>query len=292
MNVTMRVFFGEKKLPATVAAYCLLLALLFVWLYGHTLHGLFDDWWNDPDYSYGLAVPLVVIYILYRRREKLRRLPRQPARAGAAIYLLLAQMSYLLGYFGAEFFLQRTSIVLLLCGTVLLLFGTQMLRSVAFPLLLLQLCVPLPALIMMRVTMPLQLIASAAAEKVLRLCLVPVYRTGNLLQMSQQTLNVGEACSGIRSLISLITLSVILAGFSKLRWPLRMVLVASAAPVAIVTNALRVSGAGLLSYYGSPALTHGLWHLMEGWLVFVTAFLLLSVELRLLSQCLPKEDGQ
>jgi exosortase len=292
MNVTMRVFFGEKKLPATVAAYCLLLALLFVWLYGHTLHGLFDDWWNDPDYSYGLAVPLVVIYILYRRREKLRRLPRQPARAGAAIYLLLAQMSYLLGYFGAEFFLQRTSIVLLLCGTVLLLFGTQMLRSVAFPLLLLQLCVPLPALIMMRITMPLQLIASAAAEKVLRLCLVPVYRTGNLLQMSQQTLNVGEACSGIRSLISLITLSVILAGFSKLRWPLRMVLVASAAPVAIVTNALRVSGAGLLSYYGSPALTHGLWHLMEGWLVFVAAFLLLSVELRLLSQCLPKEDGQ
>ncbi len=291
-NATMRVATAATMHQQTLAACWLLLAAVFAWLYGHTLHGLLDDWWNDPDYSHGLVVPFVALYVLYRRSVELRRLPQVPAPVTAAIFLMASQLSYILGYFGAEFFLQRTSIVLFLCGAVLLLLGTQMLRAVAFPMLLLQLSIPLPAIIMMRITMPLQLTASAAAEMVLHLCRVPVYRSGNLLQMAQQTLNVAEACSGIRSLVSLITLAVILAGFSKLRWPLRLLLVVSAAPVAIVANAMRVSGAGLLSYYGSPALTRGLWHLMEGWMVFVVAFLLLSSELYFLNRLQPEDGAQ
>ncbi|MDR3764905.1 MAG: exosortase/archaeosortase family protein [Acidobacteriota bacterium] len=270
----------------------LLLAWLFAALYGHILRALLDDWLHDEDYSYGLAVPFVAAYVLHFRWHKLAQMPRTPAHWAGASCLLFSQVTYLFGYFGAEFFLQRTSAVLLGCGIILLLLGARMLRALAFPLVLLQLSIPLPSIIMTRITLPLQLLSSAVAERVLRLCGVTVYRSGNILQMAQQTLNVGEACSGIRSLVSLVTLAVILAGFSRLCWIRRVVLVLSAVPVAIAANALRVSGAGLLSYYGSPVLTTGLWHQFEGWLVFVITFAILYGELLLLYRFPAKETGQ
>lgn len=280
---------GERRW--VLSAAWLLLAVLFFWLYGHILRALLDDWLHDPDYSHGIAVPFVAIYALYYRWRSLLCVSRLPARWPGVAVLLLSQVMYLFGYLGAEFFLQRTSIVLLICGTVLVLLGPRMLRALAFPLVLLQLSIPLPSLIMTRITLPLQLLSSAVAEHVLRACGVSVYRSGNLLQMAQQTLNVGEACSGIRSLVSMVTLAVILAGFSSLRWPARVVLVVSSAPVAIVANAFRVSGAGLLSYYGSPALTMGLWHQLEGWLVFVLAFAILSLELSLLNRIQSQKES-
>ena len=288
IDIKMPASRGSKQRWALAAAW-LLLAVLILLLYSHILCALLDDWLHDPDYSHGIAVPFVAAYALYYRRTGLLCVPQKSAFMLGAAVLLISQASYLLGYFGAEFFLQRTSMVLLICGAILLLLGTQMLRALAFPLVLLQLSIPPPSIIMTRITLPLQLLSSASAEHFLRVCGVSVYRSGNLLQMPQQTLNVGEACSGIRSLVSMVTLAVIMAGFSRLRWPARVALVLSSAPVAIMANAFRVSGAGLLSYYGNPELTTGLWHQLEGWLVFVVAFAILSLELNLLNRLQPEK---
>jgi exosortase len=261
-----------------------LLSALFLLLYYSTLRGLLEDWWNDPDYSHGMIVPFVAAYIVYRRQEVMRRLPRYPRLFPAIALILASQVVFLAGYFGAEFFLQRSSIVVFLSGMIVLLLGWNYLRHLLLPLLLLELCIPLPAVLMNQITLPLQLLASEGAEVVLRTCGVSVYRTGNLLQMARQTLNVAEACSGIRSLVSLITLAVIMVSFTRVHWLARVVFVFSAAGVAIIANGIRVSAAGLLGYYVGMRYTVGLWHLVEGWSVFVIAFLLLSGELKLMER--------
>ena len=261
-----------------------LLAVLFLLLYALTLRGLVEDWWTDPDYSHGMIVPFVVGYIVFRRRRQLRQLPLEPRTLPALVLIVASQLVFLAGYFGAEFFLQRSSIVLFLAGMILLLLGSRYLRALVLPLLLLELCIPLPAVLMNQITLPLQLIASSGSEVFLRICGVPVYRTGNILQLARQTLDVGEACSGIRSLVSLFTLAVIMASFSRIHWIARLVFVASAAGVAIFANGLRITGAGLLGYHFGLRFTIGFWHLLEGWNVFVVAFMLLSLELKLIER--------
>jgi exosortase len=266
----------------TVACWSLL-AALFLFLYSSTLRGLVEDWWTDPDYSHGIIVPFVVAYIVFRRGQTLKQLPVAPQKFLALGVILLSQLLFLAGYFGAEFFLQRSSIVVFLAGMILLLLGSNHLRHLALPLFLLELCIPLPTVLMNQITLPLQLIASSGSEAVLRGCGIPIYRSGNILQMAHQTLNVGEACSGIRSLVSLFTLAVIMVSFFRYRTFARIVFVASAAGVAIIANGLRISGAGLLGFYFGQRFTIGYWHMLEGWFVFVFAFMLLFMELKLIS---------
>jgi exosortase len=258
------------------------LFLVFFLLYTSTLRGLIEDWWSDPDYSHGMIVPFVVAYIVFSRWQKLKELLVKPRTLSALGIILASQIIYLVGYFGAEFFLQRSSIVVFLAGVILLLVGWDCLRHLALPLLLLELCIPLPSVLINQITQPLQLIASSASEWVLRGCGLSVYRSGNILQMAHQTLNIGEACSGIRSLVSLVTLAVIMVNFSRVRGLVSVAFVASAAGVAIIANGLRISGAGLLGFYFGSRFTLGYWHSVEGWLVFVVAFMLLSIELKIL----------
>lgn len=274
-----------------IACWCVL-AAMFLLLYASTIRGLFDDWWNDPDYSHGLVVPFVAAYFIYLRRNALRQLPVRPLLSVAFAVLFISQLDFLAGYFGAEFFLQRSSIVLFAVGMILLLWGKAQLRMLALPLLLIELCIPLPAVIMHQVTMPLQLIASAASEAILDVLGVPVYRAGNLLQMPYVTLNVAEACSGIRSLVSLIILAVIMASFTRLRWVPRILFIGSAVGVAIVANGFRISATALLEYYGGRRYAVGGWHLLEGWSVFVVAFLLLSVELKLICWAISERESE
>jgi exosortase len=275
--------FAEKYRWQSIACWSVLAALILL-LYTSTLRGLAEDWWNDPDYSHGVIVPFVIAYIIFRRWHKLKELTVEPRRIFGLGIILVSQVVFLAGYFGAEFFLQRSSIVIFLAGMILLLLGRDYLRSLALPLFLFELCIPLPAVLMNQITLPLQLAASCGSEAILRGCGISVYRSGNILQMAHQTLNVGEACSGIRSLVSLVTLAVIMVSFSRARSIASVFFVASSAGVAIIANGLRVSGAGLLGYYFGPRFTMGYWHLLEGWLVFVVAFMLLSMELKLIAR--------
>ena len=234
----------------------LVIAGLVAALYGPLLRQMVVQWWQDPDYSHGFLVPLFVGYVLYQRRHKLQHVQLGPNNLGfpvmlGAIVLLLA------GTLGAELFVSRSSLLFLLGGMLLFFTGWKMLRAVAFPLAFLVLMIPLPALIYNQVTFPLQLLASRLASNSLELFGVPVLREGNVLVLPNYSLEVVEACSGIRSLMSLIALAVAYGYFVEKRLWARITLVVVMVPIAVAGNALRVVGAGVVTYFWGPQYAEG-----------------------------------
>jgi exosortase len=149
------------------------------------------------------------------------------------------------------------------------------------------LMIPLPAIIFNQIAFPLQLLASRAGEMVISLAGIPVVREGNVLQLPSQTLEVAEACSGIRSLVSLIMLAIVLGHFTERRIGPRFLIALAAVPIAIVANAARVAGTGLASELVSPAAAEGFLHTFSGWLLFVVAFIGLVAVQRMLARALP-----
>ncbi|HMD98907.1 MAG TPA: exosortase [Terriglobia bacterium] len=245
--------------------------------YGPIAWHLVKTWWESPDYSFGLFIPFIALFFLWRKSGDFRRLAARPQRFGLVV-IVCSQVIFLIGYLGAEFFLQGFSLLLFLAGLILFIWGWPTLREAGFVLLLLLLAIPLPAIIFNAVALPLQLVASAWAEAILHLLRIPVFRDGNLLQLDTQTLNVTEACSGIRSLASLVTAGVVVAYFLPSRWWLRAIFVLSTIPVALAANALRVAGTGLVGEFIGQRWATGFYHLFTGWLVFVVAFCFLCGE--------------
>lgn len=248
----------------------LMIAGLVAGLYGPVLARMIVQWWQDPDYSHGFVVPLFVGYVLYQRRQHLRQVPLEPSNLGlpvivGAIGLLLA------GSLGAELFVARFSLLFLLGGMLLFFAGWKMLRAVAFPLAFLALMIPLPAIIYNQVTFPLQLLASRMSSSWLELVGVPVLREGNVLVLPNYSLEVVEACSGIRSLMSLIALAVAYGYFVDKRNWVRITVVILMVPIAVASNAMRVMGAGVLTYLFGPQAAEGFFHSFQGWLIFVFA---------------------
>jgi exosortase len=248
----------------------LVIAGLVTALYAPVLAQMVLQWWQDPDYSHGFVILLFVGYVLYQRRHKLQQISLEPSNLGflvilGAIGLLLA------GTLGAELFVARLSFIFLLGGLLLFLAGWKMLRAVAFPLAFLVLMIPLPALIYNQVTFPLQLLASRLSSSGLELMGIPVLREGNVLVLPNYSLEVVEACSGIRSLMSLIALAVAYGYLVEQRLWARITLVVLMLPIAVASNALRVVGAGVFTYFWGPQWAEGFFHFFQGWLIFVSA---------------------
>jgi exosortase len=257
------------------------LALVLGLVYFGVVRDLFIDWWRSEDYSYGLLLPFALAYLIYEKRREIRALPVSPSLLGLVL-IVGSQLINLVGFLGAEFFLQRTSLVVLLAGIILFVYGWAHLREAAFALTLMLLTIPLPALIFNQIALPLQLLASSISETVLQWLHIPVLREGNVLQMANMTMSVAEACSGIRSLMSMITLSVVIAYLLPLRWGWRSLFIASSVPIAIAANCFRVAGTGVLSHHYGQKAAEGFFHTFSGWLIFVVAFIALSAEAWLL----------
>ncbi len=261
----------------------LILPLLVGVLYAPVLKLMALQWWQDPNYGHGFIVPLFAGYVLYLRHRSLRMVTPEPSNLG--LLVMLGALGLLIaGTLGAELFTTRFSLLVLLAGMVLFLAGWNMLRALTFPLAYLALMIPLPAIIYNEVTFPLQLRASQVAAKCLELLRVPVLREGNVLILPNYALEVVEACSGIRSLISLVALAIAYSYLAESRQWLRITLVALMVPIAVVSNALRVVGTGVLTYFFGPQSAEGFFHLFSGWLIFMAAALLMLAAHRLLSQ--------
>jgi exosortase len=259
----------------------LLLASLVVALYGPVLKLLVLNWWQDPDYGHGFFVPLFVGYILWQERSRWRAVSRQPSNWGL-LAMLGAIGLLMVGSLGAELFTSRFSLLVLLAGMVIFLAGWETLRAVSFPLGFLFFMIPLPALIYNEVTLPLQLLASRFAVHFLQMLQVPALREGNLIFLPNYTLEVVEACSGIRSLMSLLALAVAYGYWMQERSWMRITLAIMMAPIAIISNGLRIVGSGVLAYRVAPQAAESFFHLFSGWLVFLCALLFMLVAHRLL----------
>jgi len=248
------------------------LSTLVVIMYAPVLTLLALQWWNDPNYGHGFFVPVFAGYVLWSERNHWRALPFRPSNLGFAIMLCAIGLR-VLGMLGAEFFIARLSLVILICGIILFLAGSETLRSMAFPLGYLLFMIPLPAIIYYHLTFPLQLLASRLGATGLVVLGIHTVREGNLLTLPNCTLNVVEACSGIRSLLSLLAAVVAFAYLAESRMWKRLVLVVASIPIAIATNGLRLVATGVLSYFFGPSVDSGVVHLALGLAFFTMAFL-------------------
>jgi exosortase len=250
------------------------LAILVAFLYRDIFVALVRQWWTDPDFSHGFLVPLISGFLVWQRKRAVELLPLKPSWWGLAV-IVAAVGLLLVGVFGAELFLSRSSFIFLLAGMTIFFLGGAQFRKLLFPWAVLFLMVPIPTIVMNQVTLPLQFVASDLATALLRLVGVPVLREGNVIHLPTMSLEVVEACSGIRSLVSLITLAVIYSYLLEKDKLIRVVLVLSALPIAIAANGLRIMGTGLTGIYWSPDKAEGFFHEFSGWVIFVLSLLML-----------------
>jgi exosortase len=241
--------------------------------YAPVIYRLVNQWYDDPDMGHGFFVPLIAGYIAWQNRDRIAGVAPKPNWWGIAVMVWAAFQLYI-ATLGAELFMARTSLVISIIGAVLLLGGTQYVKVFAFPLFLLFFMVPIPAVVYNSLTFPLQLRASELAEWGIGILGIPVIREGNILTLPSQSLNVVEACSGIRSLLTLTFLSLVYGYFAEKRTWIRVVLFVSTIPIAILANAGRVTMTGVVSEIRAD-LAEGLFHEAEGWVIFMIAFVIL-----------------
>lgn len=287
-----------------------------VFVYFTALLKLGGDWWNDENYSHGLLIPFVIGYILWQERERFSKARTDPAAWWGAVGVAVSLLALWAGVAGAELFVQRLSLVLMIASVLIYFWGFRLLRLVAVPLSLLILSIPIPQIVFNRIAFPLQLFASRCAVSAMSFFNIPVLRQGNIIELmplgatEPKKLAVVEACSGIRSLMTLVTLAVIYAYFTKPKvaqtsvcdetgksqtevgatddklkfvgyflssftfWR-SLILVVAAVPIAILTNALRVSGTGVLAHYYGTRVADGFFHTFSGWVIYIAAAILL-----------------
>lgn len=243
-------------------------------VYWRVFEKLIYDWGHDDNYSHGFLIIPIALYFVWERRDQLQKVPVQPSWFGlvvfaGSIFVLMA------GLLGAELFLTRISFIGAITGILLFLGGWGYIRALVFPLAFLLLMIPIPAIIFNQIAFPLQLLASRAGETAISAAEIPVLREGNVLVLANTTLEVAEACSGIRSLISLLTLGIVFGYFTDSRFWVRALIALSTIPVAIVSNGARVAGTGILAHHWGPEAAQGFFHEFSGWVVFMVAFALM-----------------
>jgi exosortase len=234
---------------------------------------LAQQWWLDPNYTHGFFVPVFSLFLIWESRARLATLPRKPSWWGLVI-LIFALMVLVLGTITPGFFLSRVSLLLLICGMVVFLAGWKHLAAISFPLAFLIFMIPSSTLVD-QITFPLQILASKTATFLLNGIGVPAIREGNIILLPNARLEVAEACSGIRSLFSLITLTVIYGYLAETRIGVRILLALIAIPVSILANALRIAVTGLVVQYWGIEGAQGTRHLLSGWLIFAGSLLLI-----------------
>lgn len=272
----------ETSKTVVIGGLISLAALLLV-LYGSVIASMVEQWWSDPDYGHGFLVPVFAVYLLWRQRTRISEVSRRGSNSGIAM-MLFAISLLILGLLASEHFTARMSLLILICGIIVFLAGWQMLRAVAFPMGYLIFMIPLPAIIYYQLTFPLQLLASRLGAHGLLAVGVPTIREGNLLILPNCTLEVVEACSGVRSLISLLAAVVGYVYLCEPRLWKQIVLVAAAVPVVIVSNGCRLVATGVLSYRFGPGVDSGLVHTTLGLVCFALAFLAILLLHRLLGR--------
>ena len=257
-----------SPLPAALAA------TFFLLLFARPMRLLGRDWWSNPEAGHGLLLAPLAVWLVWR--TAVRDDARPNARLGLVMIFGAVLVRYMSGL-AAELYTMRMSMLLALAGFVVFAYGFRQLLRWWLPFTVFWLSVPLPELVISSLALPLQFRASEMGASLLRWRGIPVLLNGNVIMLpGGHQLFVAEACSGLRSLTSLLSLAVLLGGM-VLRWPVsRILLVLAAIPIAIVINGVRVFLTGFFVFFVSPAMAEGFMHTTEGWLMFLVAFVALG----------------
>jgi exosortase len=249
---------------------------LVLGVYWHVLSKLVNAWLEIPDYSHGILVPIFAGYLIWVKKETLLKTKAKPTWEGILV-VCLALVLLVLGELGAELFLSRVSLIILWAGLTLGFAGWQTLKELRFVLLVLFLAVPIPAIVFNQIALPLEAIASKLASVLLHTMGVPALRLGNLIVLPDIRLEVAEACSGIRSLVSLFTLAVFYGYFFEKTFMRRTTLALVSIPIAIAANAIRIFGTGMCVQYWDAERALGFFHQFSGWVMFLVSLGCLSI---------------
>lgn len=248
-----------------------LIALAWTMLYLDVIQRLAGDWAVDENYSHGFLLPFVSAYAVWSRREELRSAPAAGQTAAGLSLMALALVLLFAGILGAELYATRLSLLVSLSALVVYFLGFRALRLMLFPIGLMLLAVPIPSIIFNQVAFPMQLAASDLAASAIRALGIPALREGNLIELPRLKLQVVEACSGIRSLVALISLAAVYGYFLEPSRLKRVILLLSAFPVAVLANAVRVALTAVVADRRGPAAAEGFLHAFSGALVFAVA---------------------
>jgi len=244
---------------------------------------LVDTWLNHGDNSHGILVPFIAIFFIWQKRSELK-LARISTSNWGAIILAGSMVLYLLGFASGTDFVSHIMIVFSLIGLLLFTLGKEVVTVLAFPLLFLLFMVPVPDTIQGVVAFPLQIFATKAAYVLIQTLSIPVHREGNMLYFAQTQLEVAQACSGIRSIAAFTVLSVVFAYVLDKGWGRRVILLASAIPLALFTNIVRITTTGILAHHYGSAIADSFLHEFSGLVVFAFGFVLLLSEFILLNK--------
>ena len=263
-------------------------AACFVILYYQVIANLVSDWWNDDNYSHGFLIIPIALYFVWERRTVLKEAEKKPSAWGLFVVAVSFAMLFA-GILGSELFLPRVSMLGVLAGAILFLFGWDHLRILILPIAFLLLMIPIPAIIFNQIVFPLQLLASHFGESAIMICQIPVLREGNVLHLANTSLEVAEACSGIRSMITLLTMGIIYGYLFDSRIWVRIVMAAGTVPIAIIANGIRVAGTGVAAHFYGAEAAEGFSHTFSGWIIFIAALIMLFVLHRAIILIAPKK---
>lgn len=265
-----------------------LIGFSFFALYNHVIYKMVLDWSTDDNYSHGFLIPIIAAYVIWQKREKLAELPLRPSNTGL-ILLLLSFMFFTAAYVGAELFTMRFSMILVILSTIVFLAGWAHMKMLIWPVGYLIFMIPLPAIIWNKIAFPLKLFATKFAVETIKMLSIPVYSEGNIIYLANTTLEVVDACSGLRSLTSLLALSAAFALISDHSRIKKLLLFLSAIPIAIFVNVVRLSCTAILARHFGAQVAEGFLHEMSGIVIFFLALILVylihSLLLRLTNRC-------
>ncbi|BCA79492.1 exosortase A [Desulfuromonas sp. AOP6] len=259
--------------------------LLFAWtlVFWPVLPPMVEAWLSHSDNSHALLVPFISLYFAWGMREELTRIPLTPSVTGGVV-LLISLLLYLVSLVGGIVVTARIMLVASLIGLIWCCLGGAMVRRLAFPLGFLFFMIPVPVTLLGMISFPLQMIATKISAGVISFCSIPVYREGNMLYFVNTQLEVAEACSGIRSIMSMVMLSVIFAYMATPGWWRKFALVLSAIPIAMLANIVRVSGTGVLAHFWGDQVARGFMHDFSGMAVFAFGLIVLFIEFSLINR--------
>jgi len=259
------------------------LALIsFVFAYFPTWQSLVTFWAQSDDYSHGFFIIPIVLYILWSKRKILTELPKNSSYYGLAI-LLVSIFIYLLAFFAQIKTIESLTIISTLSGLILYLYGFRVLKEISFPLFFLLFMIPIPEQFYRSFTVPLQILVSTIAVNLSSFFGIPIFREGNIIHLPGHVLEVVRACSGIRSIVTLMTLSTIIAYLTLNSISLKISLIISSLPAAIIVNIFRVLLMIFGFYYYGLDLTQKPFHTIFGIVIFVFALVLIFLARKVLS---------
>lgn len=273
-----------QKVFSSVYFHISVVGLLFIIIFYSSIIAMGQDWLVDDNYSHGFLIPPVAAFMIWQQKEKLLEYLSKPGNFVGLIIIVIGMALHILGNIGAELFTKRIAIIVTIFGLSLHTFGSQIGWKIAIPMAYLIFMVPIPAIVWNKIAFPLQLFAASITAYVVDLIGIPILREGNVLHLANTSLEVVDACSGLRSLTSLLALSAAYAYITTLKPFNKWILFASAVPIAVIGNITRLTFTSIMARMIGPKAAQGFLHEMSGLLVFAVGFILLFAVYALLTK--------